>query len=413
MFVDIDYKELMMKKREVVQNTAELNSMLTNILISPTRDVLLRSDEYIQLGCDLRDLTGLERMMSSVVNIKESLMLFTAEVSITYMDVKDADALIRWAGMLPDGEDMPHKVSPPTDVLLAHFCLLEQLLPDGIDHPFAHTMMAHFKKLQTPLRAVQKYPTIKDQRRRFENLGWSISSAYNLWELWSSSTFASTAERKQLDSIESFDEWEEFALFGCHYFLLVADTVDASATPWTLRSDTLEKEAIFSSSSEHDLQIEASYEAYPRAQGCNRFAAAIHIRGRTRTQDGIGVFGGMGMTTRVNSVDEYTTDEQGPLPFHSNGPLVVPSSRMCHTITDIGDVGALLIGGRTSPDNALTDCWFFHKYLNLWERLDDLPVRLYRHQAVHLGDAHILVSPGRIDSRTISSSWYIVRPTIS
>jgi hypothetical protein len=44
--VDIDYKDLLLKKRDVVKNTVALNSMLTNMQIPLEGDVLLRSDEY-------------------------------------------------------------------------------------------------------------------------------------------------------------------------------------------------------------------------------------------------------------------------------------------------------------------------------------------------------------------------------
>lgn len=60
----------MLKKRAVVQTTAELNSMLTNIEISEG-DVLFRSDQYIQLGCDLRDIGSLGRVLGSVVDIEK------------------------------------------------------------------------------------------------------------------------------------------------------------------------------------------------------------------------------------------------------------------------------------------------------------------------------------------------------
>lgn len=59
---------------------------------------------YLQLGCDLRNLNSLENILASTVNIQESLILLVAEVSITYMDVEAADALIRWTGTLPHGE---------------------------------------------------------------------------------------------------------------------------------------------------------------------------------------------------------------------------------------------------------------------------------------------------------------------
>jgi len=218
--------------------------------------------------------------------------------------------------------------------------------------------MAHFEKLQTPLRAVQKYPTTAAQSNRFASLGWSNISICNLWELWSSPHFATLSERKNLDLIEPFDEWEEFALFGCHYFLLVADTMSMPSKSLDFTSRPLADQPMCSGDAAESLQF--VYQAYPKAQGHNRFAAAMQVG--NRPQDAIGVFGGMGQVTRVNSTDIYIADDvssSSSFPI-SRGPI--PSSRMCHTITDIDDERALLVGGRTSPDNGLKDCWLFHKW---------------------------------------------------
>ena len=92
----------MLKKRDVVRSNKELTSLLSNIDVSDG-NVLLRSDQYLQLGCDLRDLQALGQVLASIVDIENCLILLTAEVSITYMDVESADALIQWAGKLPDG----------------------------------------------------------------------------------------------------------------------------------------------------------------------------------------------------------------------------------------------------------------------------------------------------------------------
>jgi tRNA wybutosine-synthesizing protein 4 len=48
-FIDIDYKELMLKKRDVVQSTKELSSMLGKFEILEEGDILLRSENYLQL----------------------------------------------------------------------------------------------------------------------------------------------------------------------------------------------------------------------------------------------------------------------------------------------------------------------------------------------------------------------------
>ncbi len=107
-------------------------------------------------------------------------------------------------------------------IVTVRFCLLEQFLPQGSCHPFAKTMIKHFDKLQTPLRSIHKYKTLKDQHDRFVKAGWPIPSAQSLWEIWSSPRFLSQEERSALDVIEPFDEWEEYGLFAAHYFLLIA-----------------------------------------------------------------------------------------------------------------------------------------------------------------------------------------------
>lgn len=59
----------MLKKRVVVQGTPELNSMLSNIEVSEG-DVLFRSEQYLQLGCDLRNLTALHKALAGAVDIE-------------------------------------------------------------------------------------------------------------------------------------------------------------------------------------------------------------------------------------------------------------------------------------------------------------------------------------------------------
>lgn len=378
-FIDIDYKDLMIKKQTVVQNAPELNSMLTNLNVIQNGDILLSSDQYLQLGCDLRDLKRLEETISKVVDIEKCSFLFTAEVSITYMPTEAADALIQWANKLPE----------------ARFCLLEQLLPEEISHPFAKTMMAHFDKLGTPLGACKKYPTVAAQDRRFRSLGWPSVLVRNLWELWGAKDFLDSGERIALDTIEPFDEWEEFALFGCHYLLLVADNVS------TENREVIQESSKQNSDGFKTSYTESTYSEYPKAQGQRRFAAPLSLKSEKKGQDLIGNFSGMGLNTRVSSCDVYSTDVHGFSSFDYQGSHSWPSSRMCHTITEIGDGGSLLVGGRTSPDNSIADCWVYHKWLNTWERVDDLPRPRYRHSAVHLGNGFVMVIGGKSTSRTL------------
>jgi len=263
--------------------------------------------------------------------------------------------------------------------------------------------MAHFEKLQTPLGAVEKYPTTVSQEQRFRSLGWTNITVRNLWNLWSSPSFLTTDERLSLD-IEEFDEWEEFAIFGSHYFLLTAENLKSvseveSAAPRT----SVESQ---NGASFLPLHVKNFYSENPKTQGIRRFAGPLPISELRRTVDAAANFGGMGLNTRVNSYDVYS----GSSEFLETDRLKSdswPSVRMCHTITDLGEVGALLVGGRKSPDNALRDCWLYHKFPGYWERVDDLPQPLYRHSAVDIGDGYVLVSTGKSSSRKIESQFLI------
>lgn len=385
-FIDVDYRDLIVNKREVVLNTPELLSKLTNIE-KQTGDMLLRSDQYLQVGCDLRDLPRLEQILASIIDLQNSVILFTAEVSITYMNVEAADALIQWASTLPETQ----------------FCLLEQILPGGIEHPFAQTMMAHFAKLRTPLGAVQTYPTTHAQKKRFEALGWLTVSATNLWQWWSSPEYLTSQERASLDSVEPFDEWEEFALFGCHYFLLVADNAKdlPKAEPFLFQNPNSRHNFI------EPLLANMAYSENPKAQGLRRFAATLPIRVPGNSEDGIGNFAGMGASSRIATYDIYAMQQAESQPIKYQQSSIAPSSRVCHTITALGETGSLLVGGRSSPDDALADCWLYHKYINIWERVDDLPQPQYRHSALDLGNGHVLVSSGRRNSRVIGSEFFV------
>ncbi|KAK7978545.1 leucine carboxyl methyltransferase 2 [Apiospora saccharicola] len=301
-FVDIDFPDLIAKKRRIVQETPELHSVLTDLEYGNGQsDLQLTSNEYVQIGCDLRQLDRLQDALSQVVDIPECEFIFIAEVSITYMETEAADSVIQWASTLGHAE----------------FCLLEQILPDGPDHPFADMMVRHFHKMRAPIKSVNQYPTLQAQQARFQRLGWVHADAQSLWGAWSSERYLTPAERRKMDRIEPFDEWEEFAIFVSHY------CIDAEM-------DVL-----------------------------------------------------------------------------SAGP----SSRMCHSMVDLGVHGQLLAGGRASPSSAFRDCWRFDGTTRLWQKAADLPQPLFRHSAARLGRSSLaLVVGGKTDSTSVFKSCLLYQP---
>lgn len=114
-FVDVDFPDLVRRKRQVVLTTPALVSPLSGLQAEDKDEscphVLLRSDSYCQVGCDLRRTAALEQALASIVDLKECLFLFIAEVSITYMETDHADSVIQWASTIGQSKSVDMLVS--------------------------------------------------------------------------------------------------------------------------------------------------------------------------------------------------------------------------------------------------------------------------------------------------------------
>lgn len=103
-FVDVDYPELITRKLEVISQTPQLRDLLRAPVPIGVRDGAPPpvDNRYLALGCDLVDIERLEKILNENIDIESCIILCVAEVSITYMDVRDADSLIRWASRYRD-----------------------------------------------------------------------------------------------------------------------------------------------------------------------------------------------------------------------------------------------------------------------------------------------------------------------
>ncbi|KAH7021098.1 uncharacterized protein B0I36DRAFT_333779 [Microdochium trichocladiopsis] len=387
-FVDIDFPDLLRRKCNVVQDTPELLGPLDNVTIPTSGQVFLTSDQYVQIGCDLRELGKVEESLASVLDIPNCEFLFVAEVSITYMETEGADGVIKWASSLGDVE----------------FCLLEQILPDGPEHPFAKTMLQHFNKLKAPPKSVFVYPTLQAQRDRFGRLGWSHADVKSLWQIWTGNDYLSVEDRKELNDIEPFDEWEEFALFAGHYCVVSARTSPGAAT---LSKTEAEAEAT-NSSAQVCPEVSTIFYPYQGTRGQRRFGASLKIN-NTLGESFLSNIFGLGTNTRLRSQDIYGSQfnlEDVDVSSES------PSSRMCHATTELRGLGNILCGGRTSPSSALKDAWLLRRHENSWSRIKDLPTALYRHGLTRLGSSHnmALVLGGKTSASAIFQGCLIYQP---
>ncbi|KAK3046432.1 hypothetical protein LTS18_013361, partial [Coniosporium uncinatum] len=398
LFVDVDYPELMRRKTDIVRENEVLANQVTNVEHSDAeRGVMLRAVEYIAVGCDLKNLADLDGILRHELKLQDCEILFMAEVSIAYMPVMEADAVVKWASTFEDCQ--------------SHFCLLEQFLPAGADHPFAKTMLEHFAK-QTPLKCVHAYPRLEEQRMRFVNNGWAEAEIGDLWALWQDPGFIPAAEKLEVDAVEPFDEWEEFALFAGHYLVLVAKTACAD-------SDTYLPAAAkgLASAKENSTTLSANLCSVSCGNGASRRFGAVFSNNLIQTLD-----------TPMSSEDN---DRSSPVAYHggitaiSKAPVYdvyqimssqaildgPPEDVMCHTITTLCQDNFLMVGGRTSPSKASSRCWL--RLDGVWARTHDLLPARYRHCAVKVeleGRAAVLVHGGKTSSGEVLGDWQLWQP---
>ena len=105
LFIDVDYPDLIRKKCNVILQSKPLHEALLAIEENTASDtVMLRSQNYTAIGCDLRDSSKVvEILEQEELARNESSVMFIAEVSLTYMDVEASNRLIQWSATLRDG----------------------------------------------------------------------------------------------------------------------------------------------------------------------------------------------------------------------------------------------------------------------------------------------------------------------
>ena len=334
----------------------------------PSAKLAFKSKEYMAVGCDLHNLPALDELLRKEIPVDSYSILFFAEVSIAYMDISAADSVISWASTFPD----------------AQFCLLEQYLPDGADHPFASTMLEHFAK-QTPLKVLYAYPQLFDQTQRFLRRGWHSALARSLWSLWQENGFLDANARHEVEKVEPFDEWEEFALFSGHYFVLWASTLATSERPNWMEIELASTQQYTNNNPPSTADVVGQKLSKDHIR--HRFAASF-----TTDQNNIVCHGGTAPSLRHQTSIVYCTLNPSDESTARIGP---PLELTCHTITAVEGKGHLLVGGRKSFLEFNQSCWLRQE--GNWIQVGDLSPGRIRHcaTAVNYPNPGVLIYGGK------------------
>jgi tRNA wybutosine-synthesizing protein 4 len=270
-------------------------------------------------------------------------------------------------------------------------------------------MLKHFDSLSTPLKSVSAYPRLGDQVRRYSSRGWNSVDACDLLAFWSNRIPGS--ERERIDSVELFDDYEEFFSFMEHYFVLYVHNGSNPHTPFhspdihwngcgkyrrhpTTRTASISKTV----HDEHASGFTAEFKSSPALR--RRLGAAAAIGPNSLVFHGGQEYTAAGTAHLGTSLCITHSTVEG---FPKGAAR--PDARTCHTMTTLLNGTVLLVGGRTTPDKPLKDVWLLDA--GVWRRVDDLPSARYRHAATAIDDGRILVYGGRGEGSVVFGDWLL------
>ncbi|XP_059175408.1 tRNA wybutosine-synthesizing protein 4-like [Physella acuta] len=326
-FCEIDFPEVVKRKCLLIDHTDELLALIEKNSAQPcSPHIELSCSDYHLLGVDLTQLNTLEAALKICgVNFDVPTLLLS-ECVLTYMTRRCSTELVKWAS-----ETFEQAV----------FGMYEQINPDDA---FGLFMQHHFHSIGSPLKCINAFPTLESQLKRFLNTGWVWCEAFDMNTFYYQ--FVPAEEKRRIECLETFDEYEELNLKYSHYFILTASTTHLAKSLITDITTSIDFKATFLPPS---VPSSLTFERLPEDdESVRRFghASSLISNRYAVTSGGFGEIDG-----RHQRLCEITiTDTVGFKSFHVPCYLNhVQYSRMHHASVTLSDGTTFLIGGRQSP----------------------------------------------------------------
>ncbi|XP_031152334.1 tRNA wybutosine-synthesizing protein 4 isoform X2 [Sander lucioperca] len=316
---EIDFPDVTRRKAALINSDNTLRGMLDPHLPSCTGPEYVSSGRYRLLGVDVREESQVEEALSAAGLDWAAPTLILSEVVLTYMETKWSDAVISWTAKL-----LPQSL----------FVMYEQIHP--LD-PFGRIMQDHFLKLNSTLHALLQYPDTAAQRNRFLDKGWEQCVCLDMNDFYFG--LVPEEERGRVESLEPFDEYEEWHQKCSHYFILTA--------------------------SRGALMTQALLSQAPVPTICPSWSpTALSVRTVPVSMEGLGMASTSVSPGQVLLTGGSSRGGRGPatrtLLWGQKGwrsvsvePSVDLGVRLHHTATSLPGGGVVVYGGRSSPLNPI------------------------------------------------------------
>uniref|UniRef100_A0A8C8SI42 tRNA wybutosine-synthesizing protein 4 n=1 Tax=Pelusios castaneus TaxID=367368 RepID=A0A8C8SI42_9SAUR len=402
---EVDFPSVASRKAALIKGTKDLATVVGGIGERESGATSFAGEDYKLLGVDLSELSELEQALKEAGLDCEVPTMLLAEVVLTYMEISRSDALIQWAA-----QQFP----------CAQFVLYEQMHPED---PFGHIMQQHFNRLNSVLHTLAQYPNCEAQKRRFLQRGWAKCSVIDMNEFYAG--FIPEEERRRVQALEPFDEYEEWHLKCSHYFILAASkgeelakTLVFSRMPAFFADD---HPRIADSISASVCTIDSEITGLKR-YGHRSVLIKPHV---VLTTGGFGEQDGRHCRLRDFHVLIRHKDNWRVGSVRLENPGNTWSGRLFHTVTSVSGSQALVTGGRMSPMNAaLGMLWLrFSESMTASDPdsvvvellnprpAEDLPSLRWRHTTTEVtcqGQKYLFIYGGRSSVQPVLGDWYFL-----
>ncbi|XP_031565212.1 tRNA wybutosine-synthesizing protein 4-like [Actinia tenebrosa] len=333
-FYEIDYPDVVKIKKSFIKNEPSLCSAVGAENHSCPGVEGLHTDRYTLVGCNLKDLASLEKILLNCNIDKSCPTLLLSEVVLCYLDAKSSSCVINWAA---------------TFFSSAVFVTYEQVFPDD---PFGVVMIKHFHQVGSPLRSITEFPTPEVQIHRYQKQRWDLVKYQNMVSFYKS---LPTDEHQRIQQIEPFDEFEEWDLKCFHYIILAGFKGDCKMLSQKMYPENNEHNECSSTMVKDPAMIIPTPLKLASKNKFQRYghSATLLPGGDVIIIGGFGELNNKHMRLKGINILRKETDVWKCKDAILTDDIVI-GSRMFHSSTLINDNSILLYGGRTSPNKPCT-----------------------------------------------------------